>query len=57
MKIKTSAYVKEQKEKRINATSKKGRELAIDEQIDQFVTILINTYLKIENEKANRKEK
>lgn len=52
MKTKKSGYVKDQKITAKEKSSEKEKELLIDEQIDQFVTILVNTYLKLEHEKT-----
>lgn len=56
MKIKNSDYVKDQSEKERKNHPENVRVLTIEEQIDQFVKILVNTYLKLENEKSNKCE-
>lgn len=56
MKTKNSEYVKIQKGKSKKKKTEVERRLTLDEQIDQFVTILVNTYFKLENEKINGKE-
>lgn len=54
MKTKNSDYVKDQPEKeRKNHTE---TEKTIEDQIDQFVKTLVNTYFKLENEKSNKYE-